>query len=394
MSIKILNKEKLLVLCYDWPNNKGGYNKSILSCIEQYALIYDVTTVIFSEDNFYSKKYNNLDLSFKPVHILIDAKKYIRSFLYSIITRRPAVEYRYYQSKNAFIQKINFQYFDYIITQGVLLGRMIEGINLSHIKAKVLMSHDCFHNAYNKIWKTKNNFQKLPWYFEEKLLKMHEKKSFRLHNKKYAITKHDFNMYNSHGINCDGVFHRFPNFNITNNKIENKRIKKFVTIGRVDDRKSSGLSQFITHVFKKLKLTDNEYEYHIIGKGSKNFDEPNAGVYGYGFVENLDLFTNNNYIFVNPQFQVSGLQFKLLYALQNKMVILSNINSAKGFNQNIQDYMLLYQGYNHALNLIKNYNSNNEFRQKYINKMITICKSDVFTKNMYSNNYKILTNFK
>ena len=46
-----LDEKRILVVCYDWPNNYGGYNKSILSCIEQYEKYFDLDILVFSSES-------------------------------------------------------------------------------------------------------------------------------------------------------------------------------------------------------------------------------------------------------------------------------------------------------------------------------------------------------
>ena len=65
--------KKAAILCYDWPTNNGGYNKSISSCIDQYKEIFDLTVIVFSDH------YEKVDQTqFKIIHIPIKKRNQLR----------------------------------------------------------------------------------------------------------------------------------------------------------------------------------------------------------------------------------------------------------------------------------------------------------------------------
>ena len=70
MLMEILIKKRILVICYDWPNNYGGYNKSILSCIEQYEKYFDLDILVFSE----RKRNHEQDKNANYFHFNIEKK--------------------------------------------------------------------------------------------------------------------------------------------------------------------------------------------------------------------------------------------------------------------------------------------------------------------------------
>ena len=336
MLMEILIKKRILVICYDWPNNYGGYNKSILSCIEQYEKYYDLDILVFSE----RKRNYEQDKNANYFHFGIEKKRYILSLARTFMNHRPIVEQRYYRAWRENLHLIDFKKYSIIITQGVLLGRLIQNIPPIKNQIKVLMSHDCFQEAYNNIWISKKSFMKLAWMFEEYLIKRHERKVVALFDESYAITENDKLSYEKHNIHCNGVFHRFPKLNIRSNVSTERKTRKLITVGRVDDRKASGVSAFIKNVFTPLRLEIPDIEYHLIGKGTDVFDYPSEGVYGHGFLATNNILQNSGAIFVNPQFQVSGLQFKLISALEARMIVLSDEKSVAGLNSGLKEYLV------------------------------------------------------
>lgn len=379
-------KKRILVICYDWPNNFGGYNKSILSCIEQYEKYFDLDILVFSErkQNFEQDKIANY------IHFQIKKKKYILSSVNAIINQRPIVEQRYYRAWKDNLHLINFKKYSVVIAQGVLLGRLIQDIPPIRHQAKVLMSHDCFQEAYHDIWMSKKLFMKPAWMFEEYLIKRHERKVGALFDKSYAITENDKLSYEKHKIHCDGVFHRFPELNIGSNVSTVRKTKKLITVGRVDDRKSSGLKAFIKEVFKPLRLDIPEIEYHLIGKGTEAFDCPREGVYGHGFVETNDILQKSGAIFVNPQFQVSGLQFKLMSALESRMIILSNEKSVAGLKSSLREYLVKYEDFDDAKSKLRLLLNGGSLSFEMMERLQKLNIEKFYDQEMYQNNRIIL----
>ena len=379
-------KKRILVLCYDWPNNFGGYNKSILSCIEQYEKYFEIDILVFSErvQNFKQDKNANY------IHFQIKKKNYILSLVNAVINHRPIVEQRYYRAWRDNLHLINFKKYSVVIAQGVLLGRLIQDIPSIKHQTKVLMSHDCFQEAYHKIWMSKKSLMKVAWMFEEYLTKRHERKVVALFDESYAITDNDKLSYEKHKIHCDGVFHRFPNLNICSNVSTVRDTKKLITVGRVDDRKSSGLKVFINEVFKPLRLDMPEIEYHLIGNGTEAFDCPHEGIYGHGFLETGDILQKSGAIFVNPQFQVSGLQFKLMSALEARMIILSNKKSVAGLNSSLREYVLRYEDSDDAKSKLRVLLNDGSLSFEMMERLKKLNIKKFYDQEMYQNNRNIL----
>ena len=258
---------------------------------------------------------------------------------------------------------------------------------------KVLMSHDCFQEAYNKIWQSKKSFMKIAWILEEYLIKKHERKVVALFDESYAITENDKLSYEKHNIHCNGVFHRFPKLNIRSNVSTERKTRKLITVGRVDDRKASGVSAFIKNVFTPLRLEIPDIEYHLIGKGTDVFDYPSEGVYGHGFLATNNILQNSGAIFVNPQFQVSGLQFKLISALEARMIVLSDEKSVAGLNSGLKEYLVTYEDFDDAKLKLRDLITDGSLSEETMERLKKLNFKNFYDQEMYKNNKKIMKNW-
>ena len=378
--------KKAAILCYDWPTNNGGYNKSISSCIDQYKEIFDLTVIVFSDH------YEKVDQTqFKIIHIPIKKRNQLRDFIRSIFRMSPAVEVRYHDSYASIQDVVNCNEFEILICQGILLGRAIRFFK--NLKNSILMSHDCYQKAFDSIWKTKKFPYSIAWYLEEKKLKLFEKNVVPLYDCMFAITNEDKLAYTAAGITCSGIFHRFPPISLP--KIDKKNENKYIatsllTVGRIDDRKEVGTLKFIKNTFRQLRIEFPDLKYDLIGKYTDRFDSPNTGVYGHGFIESCEEFYSKNVLFLNLQEQGAGIQFKTLDALSRRMIVICSKNSSAGLPLGLKKFVHTYDDDQDLYLTIKRLLVDKSYFNSALNALDDIVTSDFFDSKMINNNKEIL----
>lgn len=378
--------KKAAILCYDWPSNNGGYNKSITSCINQYIETFDLTVFVFSDN------YKKIDTNeYNIIHIPIKKRNQLRDFILSIFNVSPAVEWRYKSSYASIKKAVNCNEFEFLICQGILLGRAINYFN--NIKKSVLMSHDCYQTAFNSIWKTKKFPYSIAWYIEEKKLKLFERNVVSKYDLMYAITSDDNSSYRASGIPCNGVFHRFPFINLqkyTNINENPLRASSLLTVGKIDDRKEVGTLRFINGVLQSLREDFPTLRYDLIGKYTDRFDNPEAGVYGHGFMQSCEEYYLKSAIFLNLQEQGAGIQFKVLDALSRRMIVICSEKSSTGLPPKLRKFVHIYSDSKSLYLIIKLLLLDKTYFNSSLNALKKLTMDDFFDSKMIGNNKEIL----
>lgn len=376
--------KRAAVVCYDFPGHSGGYNKSIKSCINQYRKYFNVSVFVITD------KARPKDLDGNTFHIKIAKKSFVKSFIYSNIKNVPATYVRYKKGVVELAGILCEDGFDVVIVQGVLLAAIVH--HISNIPKCILMSHDCYQTAFKGIWKTKSLIMKLPWCLEEHRLMRFEKQVLKHYDKIFAITDKDYKSYMDGGLYVHGVFHRFPDISLTAYRSSNYgNLNKFVTVGRIDDRKKVGINLFIKNIFPRLKLKYEFLEFHVYGKGSESLLDGD-GVYKHGFLENLPDNIIENSVFLNLQTQGAGLQFKLLDALSRRFCVVSNSRFVAGVPRKLLHYVLTYDDMDELYYLLESLISSRGYYKEVSSKLKEIDLSCFFEEERISNNRSILEN--
>ena len=142
-----------------------------------------------------------------------------------------------------------------------------------------------------------------------------------------------------------------------------------------------------------LRREISDIEYHLIGKGTDVFNSPSVVVHGYGLLATSDVLQKSGAIFVNPQFQVSGLQFKLMSALEARMIILSNEKSVAGLNSDLKEYLLTYEDFDEAKLKLRELIIDGRLGDEMIERLKKLNTKKFYDEEMYENNRIILENW-
>lgn len=327
--------KKAILIAYDWPHEKGGYNISLLTCLRHYVKYFESVTVIVLCDKA-ANPLTEIDSVVKFHHVQIEKKSEVKAFLSSIFSIKAGVEMRYSKKYNYVVKLIasELQNETTLFIHGVLLSRLIQKIRSSiygNYKV-VLQSHDCFHIAYKGIYRQFKGVKKIAWFIEQKKLFALEALGVADADRVFPITKNDALSYEMKFFGREfKPFLRQPVFERPKNFIAGDR-NTLVILGRVDARKASGISSFIKDIYPVLRQQNKELKLLLGGMGSEFFHSPEKGIFAHGYVEDEDEFIMRGRFFINPQTQGAGLQFKVLKALSAGRIVFSRELSTRGLD--------------------------------------------------------------
>ncbi len=145
--------KKLLFIC---PRNpfSGRYSGDVIRAkkfVEFFKKKYKIT-VITSENNYLSRKVNNINLiNFKEENLFFK----IIFIIFSILKLRPlTIGYFYSRKLNKYVEK-NINNFDIVFCQTI---RVAQYVFNSNIKKKILDMGDLYSNNYHQTYKVKSFF--------------------------------------------------------------------------------------------------------------------------------------------------------------------------------------------------------------------------------------------
>jgi hypothetical protein len=299
---------------------------SILSCIKHYEKIYnDINLLIITPEEMpsdFDKSY------FTSCHVIkLNRKSYIRRFLGSLIAQIPGFCYQYWRHRKDVIPNVKED--SDIHLHGVSLWFIRDYFKTN--KRIWLHSHDVMADAFNNIASGKSMYN-LVWNFELSRIRNFERSHLANNAYNTCITDFDkqryFDLYKLENID---VFYRTVSFPRVKNVYSGHF--RFISIGSLDLRKSVGMSGFIANQWPKIMELYTNAEFHLYGRGSELFHDPESRIFGWGYLDEINTDLSDFDFFVNPQTAGSGLQFKSLYAILSGFILISTDLGLQGISR-------------------------------------------------------------
>lgn len=198
-----------------------------------------------------------------------------------------------------------------------------------------------FHNLWSKlVWRAQWKNVDTGWrfmFFNLWLGKRLEKRiSLDANCQKAFITKSDLAFYET--ITGDSTAVLLPvidarAYGRASIKVEllERGMLHIVWFGTVVAHNTYGVKWFINDVFKPLRKRGWDVAFHLYGRHTEQFDEPNAAIYAYGRFDGDGLPRGGRGLFINPDLLGGGVKLKMQFMLENGLNILSTPFGMDGY---------------------------------------------------------------
>ncbi len=113
--------------------------------------------------------------------------------------------------------------------------------------------------------------------------------------------------------------------------------KKLVWFGGLDVHKKSSVEWFVKDVFLPLYEKDPEFEFHVFGRGSSCFNNPDCNIFGYGFYDGKSKWPMSNCLYINPDTIGGGIKLKLMSLIEDGVPFITTPFGFEGYNKDLID---------------------------------------------------------
>jgi len=337
---------KILQICNKapYPPIDGGAI-AVLNLSEEFALAKNEVTILAMNTGkhnsdiktipqYYSEK---IRFIYVPIDTRISPFKLIWNYFFS---SSPYIAVRFYNKKFEVELKnllINGS-FDIVQIESLYLLPYIRVIK-HYSKAKVVYRA---HNIENEIWArlaldTKNPIKKFYLTSLSRRIEKFEKKVLNSYDLLVPITQRDCLNLNNMGnlkpayVSPTGI--SAGKYCKPNSLFKNESL---FFIGALDwFPNQEGLTWFIDHVWKILKISRPELSFHVAGRNSPNWLRKRCienKIEFHGEIENAQNFFDKYQIMVVPLFAGSGMRIKIIEAMSRSKAIITTTIGAEGLD--------------------------------------------------------------
>ena len=200
-----------------------------------------------------------------------------------------------------------------------------------------------FHNCFSRI-EVRNQFlhrkMGFVYWIKCQIMKRLETKIFNDRNvHKIFLTDEDRNFYcSTYGIYSDSeTWHFIPSKATSASEDEDyKFTNKLVWFGGIESHKESSVRWFVKEVFPLLLKKYPNLEFHLWGKKTDAFNNPQNHIFGHGFYNGQGLPLKNS-LYVNPDIIGGGVKIKLSYLMEHKVPFISSPFGFEGYSHDLID---------------------------------------------------------
>lgn len=111
---------------------------------------------------------------------------------------------------------------------------------------------------------------------------------------------------------------------------------KLVWYGGIVAHKVSSVNWFVKQIMPELRKARPDFELHLWGDNTLQFDNPQQNIFGHGFYEG-DGIPLDNALYVNPDIIGGGIKLKLVDLLENGVPFISTPFGFEGYSTELID---------------------------------------------------------
>lgn len=336
----------------EWPGDRDGYQIALRSSLFHMMKQYErVEYLVIDSRKQPEMAFETANCRF--THIPIPSEGQGSRFLKSLVSGVPAVCVRFSTEnvknavRNFLSQELaDVELFD-VVYEDVPVTVLKDLIANDPAAGKhTLRSHNVLSQAFSKFSQQGKIHRRLAWRLENSRIRRFEEQALKSMDSIFAITLNDKQVYHGKfpGIEIDYQDVSFSSDFFEKCEVLEELIEpvKIISLGGCDLRKSHGMTWFISECFKPVRVESGEsIELVLGGKATQDFDQPDAGVQGLGFVASEREFMRMGNIFVNPQLVGSGVKLKSLVAMSYGKCLLTTPIGIEGIAGNDGEHFLI-----------------------------------------------------
>lgn len=199
------------------------------------------------------------------------------------------------------------------------------------------------HNCYARIYDRLRMLQiKMDWKYETKLKNMYklEREIFQDPNVfKIFISDEDRDYYrNIFGKYSDSeTWAYIPDMEMASkNRKPIKYDHRLIWFGGVESHKKAAIDWFIADVLPEVKKSIPDVEFHLWGRWTDQFNDPENGIFGHGFYEGEGNPSDCS-LYINPDIIGGGIKLKLQSLIESGVPFISSYFGYEGYSSELID---------------------------------------------------------
>ncbi|MBP1465738.1 glycosyltransferase [Candidatus Chloroploca sp. M-50] len=328
MSTSQLSTRKAIVLSPAWPAETNGSGIAIRSALQMFAEQFREVCFIGLVETPFDKKQREEWQKHCPTngmvrfhHVKITRYAPLVRFLLSYRNALPAVTHQFHaedvKQKVFTILKdeINPAHPPVFIIEDIPIGSYWFDLKQRFRDIPVIVrSENVAGRVFETIARKSNPLERLLWEHEIRRLLRLEEMLLRSADRFWAISDADFNTYEQlYQKSPAGVFGVC--LDADQYQASFGDISVVIHLGGADLRKGRGLAGFIERGWTTVRKHRPDATLLLAGKNSQKYAAAPQGVWGLGFIDDVQGFLGRGSIFINPQESGSGIKLKSLVAL-------------------------------------------------------------------------------
>ena len=332
-------KERMLILCYRAPYPlRSGSEIRMYQFIEVLSKYYEVDIVYLSEQKEGTKMDNVRDMAHDVQCFYVGKIKRLMQAAVGYCFKGQPLQIGYFYSKQ--MQEWISEHLDEyqrILCMHIRTFSYLQGIDKSLLEGKkiYLDGIDAISLNYRNSYMAARGIKKLIYKIEYKRLEKYEKITYTAVHHTSLISQRDKEYMNNHlGVAGDAkLIYLFAiDMGYVPEIVKNKRTISFM--GKMNYAPNEdAVLHFIRKIYPKIKTIYPDLEFNIIGgfatKELLRYDGK-MGIHFLGFVDNPSTELQRSTLVIAPMISGSGLQTKILQAMQLGCAVLTTEIGADG----------------------------------------------------------------
>ena len=111
---------------------------------------------------------------------------------------------------------------------------------------------------------------------------------------------------------------------------------RIIWYGGIESHKKAAINWFVQEVLPQIRKAVPDIEFHLWGKGSVHFNNPEAYIFGHGFFEGEGVPSYTS-LYINPDIIGGGIKLKLQTLIEAGVPFISSVFGFEGYSHSLID---------------------------------------------------------
>ncbi len=107
--------------------------------------------------------------------------------------------------------------------------------------------------------------------------------------------------------------------------------RNVIWFGGTSPHTRCGIVHFVRHTFPELKKRMPDVQFHLFGRGTQKFDNPDAQVFGHGYFQGNGMPMAGEGLFINPDLMGGGIKVKVSNMINSSSPFITTHFGAEGY---------------------------------------------------------------